>query len=286
MKKEGTVPAGWKRESVEQFVSLLKEYPIIGAVNLENLPAKQLQAMRSQLRGKVIILGGKRRLMNIAIEQVKGIKPGIDGLKKHMIGMPALLFTKENPFTLYKTLEKNKSTAPAKAGQTAPKDIIVQKGPTSFAPGPIIGELGQLKIKAGIEGGKVAIKEDAVVVKQGEKVSSKAATILARLGIEPMEIGLDLVAVYEKGTIYTKDILAVDEKEYLIKVKHASQETINLAMRIGYATKETIKLLVSKASKEARSLSLSSVFVTSETLPFIIGKAEAQAVGVKTVAKI
>ncbi|MBI2112759.1 50S ribosomal protein L10, partial [Candidatus Woesearchaeota archaeon] len=36
-------------------------------------------------------------------------------------------------------LEKNKSNAPAKPGQVAPKDITVKAGATSFAPGPIIG---------------------------------------------------------------------------------------------------------------------------------------------------
>ena len=35
------------------------------------------------------------------------------------------LFTKENPFALMSTINKNKSSAPAKAGQTSPKDIIV-----------------------------------------------------------------------------------------------------------------------------------------------------------------
>jgi large subunit ribosomal protein L10 len=42
---------------------------------------------------------------------------------------------------LYKILQKSKSSAPAKAGQTAPNDIYVKAGKTSFAPGPIIGEL-------------------------------------------------------------------------------------------------------------------------------------------------
>jgi len=65
--------------------------------------------------------------------------------------MPALLFTKENPFKLYNKLQKSKSSAPAKAGQTAPSEIVVPKGPTPFAPGPIIGELGALGIKTAVE---------------------------------------------------------------------------------------------------------------------------------------
>ena len=69
----------------------------------------------------------------------------------HLKGMPALIFTKENPFSLFKTLKKSKTNAPAKANQTAPFDLIVPKGPTSFAPGPVIGELAILGIKSGVE---------------------------------------------------------------------------------------------------------------------------------------
>src|SRR3989338_1749214 len=165
--------AEYKKKIVDDIVRLIKEYPIIGVVNMENLPAPQLQAMRAQLRGKVALTMTKKRLMKIALEQVKNEKKGIEKLKEHLNGMPALIFTKDSPFILSKILQKNKSSAPAKAGQTAPKDIIVNKGSTGFAPGPIIGELGMIGIKAGVEGGKVAIKEDVLVARQGEQIKPK-----------------------------------------------------------------------------------------------------------------
>ena len=54
----------------------------------------------------------------------------------------------------------------AKAGETAPEDIVIEKGPTSFKPGPIVGELQQAGIPAAIEGGKVRIRETKTVVKE------------------------------------------------------------------------------------------------------------------------
>src|SRR3989344_6785945 len=149
-----------KKETVHQFIKLIKEYPIIAAVNMENLPAKQLQNMRSTLRGKVEILMTKRRLLKLAIEHAKKDKPGIEKLE--LKGMPALLFTKENPFTLFRTLKKNKSKAPARGGQKAPSNIIVPAGPTTFLPGPVIGELGALGIKSKVDQGKIAIVQDTV----------------------------------------------------------------------------------------------------------------------------
>lgn len=276
-----TKAADWKKKTVQEFVKLLKDYPIVGSVNMENLPAKQLQRMRDLMRDTAVIKMAKRRLISIAIEDVKGEKKGIEELEKDLRGMPALLFTKQNPFTLYKMLSKNKSPMPAKAGQTAPKDIVIPAGPTNFSPGPIIGELGSFKIKTSIENGKVAIKQDSVVAKEGDIISPKLAEILGRLGIEPMEMGLDLVAVYEDGSILKKDILAVDEEEYLDNVRRLASEAFNLAMFAGYPTAETTQPLITKAHREAMSLSIEGSIPTRETLPNLLAKAEAQMLGLK-----
>ena len=278
--------ADYKKEIVSNLVNLINEYPIIGVVNMENLPAPQLQAMRAQLRGNFFITMTKRRLIKHAIEQIKSKKKDIEKLEFYLAGMPALIFTKENPFKLSKTLQKSKSPAPAKSGQIAPRDIIVNKGPTSFAPGPIIGELAMTGIKAGVEAGKVAIKEDIIIVKAGEKIKLKVAEILTRLGIQPMEVGLDLVAVYENGLIYTKDILSIDEKEYLNRLANASQWAFNLANYIAYPTKENIALLIGRACNDAKALGVTQNIFDEEIIEILLGKAEQQMRSLKAITNI
>jgi large subunit ribosomal protein L10 len=263
-----------KKKTVAEIVKLIDSYPIIAALNMENLPAKQLQTMRGALRDSVVMLMSKRTLITHAIDQSK--KPNIQELKKYLEGMPALLFSKENPFKLYKIIDKKKSKAPIKPGQTAPNDIIVPAGPTSFAPGPIIGELGQFRIKTGIEGGKVAIKENAVVAKKGEIVKGALASILQRMNIEPMEIGLDLVAVYENGEILTKDILFIDETVFLSKLSTAASDAMKLAMEVSYPAKETIVLLIGKSHRDAKAAAIEAGILSKDTLE-ILAKAEAQA---------
>jgi len=137
-----------KKNTVAEFVTLIDKYDYVGAVNMENLPAKQLNNMRETLRDGVLIRMSKRRLLKVALEESK--KEGVDQLIPHLKGMPALLFTNTSPFKLFKTLKKNKSSTAIKGGQTAPNDIVVPAGPTGFAPGPVIGELGGAGIKAGI----------------------------------------------------------------------------------------------------------------------------------------
>jgi large subunit ribosomal protein L10 len=248
---------------------------------MNNLPTKQLQNMRAQLRQTVVLRMTKRRLLKKAIEQVKAKKKGIEQLEQYMEGMPAMLFTKDNPFALYKKLAKNKSKAPAKAGQVAPNDIEVKAGPTSFAPGPIIGELGQFGLKAGIEGGKVVIKADTIVAHKGDVINEKLASILTRLGIEPMEIGLDLTAVFENGSIFTKQVLAVDDTVYKNNIATAGRWAFNLAMDIAYPTQTTMPLLVQKAFRDAKGLGVSREIMAKELVADIMAKAHREMLGVK-----
>ena len=99
----------------------------------------------------------------------------------------------------------------AKAGEIAPEDIIVEKGPTSFKPGPIVGELQQAGIPAAIEAGKVRIRETKTIVKKGQPFTPKQAEILAKLDIKPMDIGLLLQVAYFEGNMYEPSVLAIDE---------------------------------------------------------------------------
>ncbi len=267
-------PSQEKQATVKEFVGLIEEYPIIGVVNMANLPAKQLQDMRAKLREKGIVLRmTKRRLIYKAFEQAK--KDGLDKLQEHIQGMPAMIFTKENPFALFKLLKKSQSKAPIKGGQTAPDDIIVPAGPTSFAPGPVIGELGAVGIKTAVEDGKIAVKEDSKVASAGDTVDAKLAGLLGRLGIEPMRIGLDLLAVLEKGEILGKDVLDVDEEAYYNDLVKAHTDAFGLAMDLGWASKETITPLLQKAFMDATTLALDRGIVNGETIKPLLSKAYA-----------
>ena len=254
----------FKKKVVAEFVKLFKEYPIIGAVDMETLPAKQLQIIKAKLRDRCVILMTKRRLMVKAIEQVK--VEGLDKLIPHLKGMPALLFSKENPFTLFKIIKQNKSKAPAKAGQTAPHDIKIPAGPTPFAPGPVIGELGALGIKSKVEAGKIKIIEDAIVCKEGEKISEQLAGMLIRLSIFPMEVGLGLVAVFEKGEILDKSVLDIDEEQFDKDLTGAILHALNLSVEAGYITKDNIEVMITKAVSDARGVAKECGVITDDLI--------------------
>ena len=271
----------YKKKAVEDLSKLFKKYPIVGVMNMENLASAQLGKMRKQLRGSVELFMTKRRVMHFAIDKAKKDVKGLDELEKKLVGMPALLFTKENPFKLFRIIEKSKSSAPAKPGQKAPKDIVVPAGPTPFAPGPILSELNQAGIKAGIEGGKVVVKVDSHVVNEGEVIKPNVAAMLAKFGIEPMEIGLDLVCVLEGGLIYDKSVLAIDEKAFMEKLHNAVRWSFNLSVDIGYPTKENIKLFLAKSYRETRAVAVDLGIAEPDVLPDVLAKAYAEMAALK-----
>jgi len=276
----------FKKKVVSDLVKLIQGHPIIGALNMENMPAASLQKMRAQLRGSVVMFMTKRRIMKHAFEQAKSDKKDIEKLVPYLKGMPALLFTKENPFKLFKILKKNKSPAAAKPGQIAPRDIMIKAGPTPFVPGPVIGELGALRLKTEVKEGKVHIKEDKIVVNEGEPIKANVASLLQRLGIEPMEIGLDLVAVYEDGVIYDKKVLDIDETLFLKNLQNAARWAMNLAVEAGYFTKETVSVLIPKAFREAKAVALEANIMADMLKGDILAKAERQMLSLKAAANI
>lgn len=270
-----------KKRVVKQFTDLINKYEVVAVVDVENLPAKQLNNMRASLRDKATLLMTKRRLLKLALVNSASKKPGIDNLKNHLKGMPALLFSNENPFKLFKILKKNKSKAPIKGGQVTPQDIIVPAGGTNFAPGPVIGELGGFGIKSGVENGKIAIKQDKLVAKEGEVVKQALASLLTRLQIYPMQIGLNLVAAYQDGGILTKKDLDIDEDVFATDLKTAVSDALSLSMSLSLPLKENIKMLIQKAHREAFSLADSQDIVTSDNVEKVLAKAEAQATALK-----
>lgn len=262
-----------KIKEVKDLSGLIQKNNVIGIANIKGIPAKQMQQMRASLRGKVNFKIAKNRLLFLALKEASISKTNIEKLIDKIEGQCAIVFSDINPFKLYKEFENTKTSAPAKGGDIAPEDIIVPKGETSFKPGPIVGELQQAGIPGAIEKGKVVIKKDIVIVKEGEEIPTKVAQMLSRLEIFPMIIGLDLRAAFEDGIIFSSDVLSVDDTVIMNNIGLASTQTFNLAMFINYVNVITIKPLLQKAHTNAMNLALNGNIITNLTVKHLIIKA-------------
>lgn len=243
--------APWKKDEVKEITQILVENPVLAVVSIGSIPSPNMQKIRAGLRGKAQVRSGKNNLLQIALDEAEKERPGVKELEKLMAGQTALVGTKLNPFALYKQFTASRTRAAAKAGQAAPFDIEVQKGDTPFKPGPIVGELQKAGIPAAIDSGKVVIKSTKTVVKKGEAISADLAMALDKLGIHPIEIGLDVKGVWENGVIYKADVLAIDETKFRSDLAAAVRSALGVALEIGWATKTTIGPLVGKGVKSA-----------------------------------
>ncbi len=260
----------WKRGEVEDIKKLAQQYQLVGLVDMYGIPATQVQNIRRSLRGKAVIRMVRNTLIRHALDEIGG---EITGLDRFISGHSALIFTNDNPFKLYKTLEKTKTKMVARAGETAPEDIVVAKGPTSFKPGPIVGELQQAGIPAAIEAGKVKIRDTKTVVKKGGVISAKLADVLAKLDIKPMDVGIILQAAFFEKDLYEPKVLSIDEGMFLDMIATAARQAFNLSVNEAIPTRDTMQPILVKAVREARGLAIEASVYNRDVMDAIIGKA-------------
>ncbi len=267
----------WKESRVEILTDLLVKSPVIGIIDIEGIPASQLQQIRAGLPTGSQLMVTKNTLMRLALFRASKKCKNIEELSESLDGQRGIITADMNPFRLFRAMEATKMKAPAKGGEAAPDDIEIKEGDTPFKPGPIVGELQKAGFPAAIERGKVVIKKDKILVKKGDRIPRDVAKLLARLEIYPMTVGLNLVASFEDGMIYTRAVLDVDVDQYMRDMELASSQAFNLAMFTGYPTDMTIRPMLVNAHQNAFNLAFHTEFPTSETLRLMLGKAQGQA---------
>lgn len=272
----------WKRDEIAEIKRLSAEYKLTGLVDMYGIPARQVQDIRRNLKGKAELRMTRNTLILHALEEMGGEVKDLGG---HLDGHSALIFTNVNPFKLYSMLEKTKTKMAARPGELAPTDIVVAKGPTSFKPGPIVGELQQAGIPAAIEAGKVTIRETKTVVKEGQEINKKLADALAKLDVKPMDVGLLLQAAFFEGTVYESDVLAIDEVAFYNNIITAATQAINLSINAAIPTKDTASDLLIKAVREARGVAIEAAVASTDVIDAIIGRAQSQAMALQSVVE-
>ncbi len=126
----------------------------------------------------------------------------------------------------------------------------------------------------------MVIKADATVAKQGAVVNAKTAAFLQRMGIEPMRIGLSLVAVLEHGQVLDAGVLDIDEEKFMGQLHEAVLAAKNLAFNACIPLKDNIAMLIQKAHYDAAGLALEANLLTDENTKHMLAKAYWHAVGV------
>ncbi len=266
-----------KRQDVEVLKTLLKQHKTIMLVKIDKVTSSAMHRMRADLRGTAVLRMAKNSNMSRAMQELETEVPGLSGLAEHLKGPTAFLCTDGNAFKIASMLAKNKLPAPAKAGSIATADVIIEPINTGIPPGPAIAELQSLGLRTRIEQGTIKIMEQTVVCHTGERVSRTLSAVLSRLGIEPFEVGLSVVAAVEDGTLFVGNELIIDVDQILNNLISGAARAFALAVNIPIPTAATMPIILSKASGQAISLSVHSAIATQRSLPHLLGRAVASA---------
>lgn len=263
-----------KSGEVEAIKDILKEHKLVGIASLQKVRASQLQELKKSMAGKVYLRVLKNTLMKLAIDEMN--QEDLKKLEQYLDGSNVYLFTDLNPFKLALLLERGKVKTTAKNGDTAAMDVIVPAGNTGQPPGPFISQLNSVGLPTRIESGSVWVSKDTLVVRKGEEINERLASVLSKLGIKAVELGISMRAVYDNGLMIRGDQLKVDIDATRRSVEQSNQEAFALAIDIGYITKETIKPLLQSAHQKALALAVSAAIPTKETIGDLIRKANAE----------
>jgi len=241
-----------KLKAVEDLKNAIETYEVMGIVDMHKLPTKQIQQIKKKVRGQAELMITKKAILMNALDGVK--KEKLEDFRKLLPLQVGLILTNMDPFKFYGIVDKLKSPASAKVGDIAPNDIEVSAGPTNLLPGPAISELAKAGIAAGVEEGKISIKKDAVVARKGNAINAAVASALKKLNIQPMLVGMNVIAIYHKGMIYGKDVLSLVGEPCINKLKEAFTQALNLSVEIEFPTKENIGYLLAKGCQIASGI--------------------------------
>ena len=261
-----------KADEVKEITSLLSQYKALGIASLQKVRAAQLQQLRKKLEKSANIRVIKNTLIKRAVAEAKD-KAGLKNLEEYLTGPNIFLFTNLNPFKLSLLLEKSRVTTTARAGDVAAFDVTVHAGNTGLPPGPIISQFTAVGLRTRIESGSVWVAKDTVVAKKGDVIKTQLASLLAKLGIKPVEVGLSLRVVYDDGLILTEEELKLDLDEFRRSVEEAHNIAFNLSLKAAYPLPANITFLLKMGQQEAYSLALNAGIPTPDTVADLLRKA-------------
>ncbi len=273
----------WKVREVQELAELLKKYRTLVIVDLTKTPTAQLQKLKRKLEKRlgndIVMRVAKNTLMRLAMQKA-GINP--EPLDPYLTGTNLFIFTNLNPFEVALALEKTYTTAPAKPGDIAPTEIVLPSGDTGFRPGPIMSVFGKLKVPIRVQGGTIWIARDTRIAKPGDTISPELASVLQKLGIEPIIVKLKPKVAYEGGVVIPADKLILDLDEYKQLVGKAHLEALIIGVEIAYPEPQVLELAIPVAIRRALTIAAEAGYVTPDNAEYVIRIALSKAMAVVT----
>jgi len=227
---------------------MLETYTKVFVVQVDNVGSRQMMLTRKQMRGTAEILMGKNTLMRKVFSSFLAKNPDhpFTSLVPKVAGNVGFVFTNADLPKVRDMILFNKIPAPARIGSIAPVDVIVPAGATGCDPGQT-SFFQVLQIPTKIVKGQIEITNPVNLIKKGDKVGSSEAALLQKLNIRPFSYGLQIDCVYDSGSIFSVDILDIDDNQLISRFSFALSQLASISLEIGYPTQASVPHSIGQA---------------------------------------
>lgn len=238
-------------------------------VDVDNVTSKQICVMRKQLRaiGAKMIMGKnthfKAAILDIVTEpdarkpdyeekkaRFGGWKarPHLNIIRDNLNGNTGMIFTNGDLSEIKAILDTQVREAPAKVGALAPKDVIVEPGPTGMDPKQT-QFFQALNIATKIVKGQIEIVNPVTVIQTGDKIAPGQAALLDKLKICPFEYKMNVKSFLENGKIFNAKVLSITSADILGFFQAGTNNLTSISLASGYVVPSAAPHMIINAFK-------------------------------------
>jgi len=246
-----------KKNYISTLINLTETHKKIIIAEATNVGSSQMQEIRKLIRGKGILLMGKNTMMKKGIVLNKETSPKLQALLPHLKGNIGLIFTNGDLKELRDVVNSNKKEAPAKAGQTSNKLVVIPAQNTGMEPTKT-SFFQALNINTKISKGTVEIVADSKILDIGQKVSQSEAALLNLLNMKPFSYGLVCKTIYDDGVIYSPDVLDTSVEDMFKVLSEGISNIGAISLETGYPTAVSIASSISAGFKNILAVSIAT----------------------------
>jgi len=233
-------------------------------VNMNDVSSKQVQKIRFNLRElKAEMIMGKNTLMKASLNELVSKpdekdeeyaekiaawkpRPEIETLIKLVRGNTGIIFSNGDLGKIKEVIDAEAREAPAKAGALAPLDVWIRAGSTGLDPKQT-AFFQALNIPTKIVKTQIEIQNDKCVITKGQKVELTHCALLDKLNIRPFSYKMEVVKVFDKGQVFSPDVLDISTEDILKSFSQAINNVAAFGMVSGYVTKPAAAHMMAKA---------------------------------------
>jgi large subunit ribosomal protein LP0 len=263
-----------KRRIINTLYEAFTKYKQCLIVKLENVSSNQVQQARVALRQakKGFMVVGKNTVIKKAIA-LRSKEPteeegdydlrkplytqlnNLDKIAGLLKGKVGLIFSDTAVFDLKPIIEGNRKPAAAKVGMVAPIDVTIPPGPTGLDPSQI-SFFHALNMSTKIQKGQIEISKDFKVCTAGKKVENSAAVLLQKLNIKPFAYGMEILWVWDNGTLLAPEIFNMNPADILNKFRGVASKIAAISLVTGQPNALSLPHMIVNSFKNVAAIAL------------------------------